>query len=65
MQRILKDFETFADKLARHPELIGAGGVVRPSSGLKGAPTPPIVPTVPGQGGAPPGAIFYPGPGGH
>jgi phospholipid/cholesterol/gamma-HCH transport system substrate-binding protein len=33
--RILKDLETFADKLARHPESIGAGGVIRPGSGLK------------------------------
>jgi ABC-type transporter Mla subunit MlaD len=40
--RILKDFETFADKLARHPELLGVGGVVRPGSGLKNPPTPPI-----------------------
>lgn len=40
--RILKDFEIFADKLARHPEAIGLGGVVRPGSGLKDPPTPPI-----------------------
>lgn len=40
--RILKDFETFADKLARHPELLGVGGVVRPGSGLKNPPTPPL-----------------------
>ena len=37
---ILRDFEIFADKLARHPELIGAGGIVRPSSGLKDPPEP-------------------------
>ena len=36
---ILKDVETFTDKLARHPELIGIGGAVRPSSGLKDPPT--------------------------
>lgn len=41
IDRILKDFETFADKLARHPEALGIGGVVRPGSGLKDAPTPP------------------------
>jgi phospholipid/cholesterol/gamma-HCH transport system substrate-binding protein len=41
IDRILKDFETFADKLARHPESIGVGGVVRPGSGLKDPPTPP------------------------
>jgi ABC-type transporter Mla subunit MlaD len=39
VERILKDAETFADKLARHPELIGAGGAIRPSSGLKDAPS--------------------------
>jgi phospholipid/cholesterol/gamma-HCH transport system substrate-binding protein len=41
IDRILKDFETFADKLARHPEAIGLGGVVRPGSGLKEPPTAP------------------------
>jgi phospholipid/cholesterol/gamma-HCH transport system substrate-binding protein len=35
VERILKDAEIFADKLARHPELIGAGGVVQPSLGIK------------------------------
>ena len=35
LDRILKDFETFADKIARHPESLGVGGVVRPGSGLK------------------------------
>ncbi len=38
LDRVLRDVEIFADKLARHPELIGIGGVVRPSSGLKEAP---------------------------
>ncbi len=37
---ILKDVETFTDKLARHPESIGLGGVVRPGSGLKDPPPP-------------------------
>ncbi len=49
LDRILKDFETFADKLARHPELLGVRGAVRPSDGLKEPPQPferPIV--VPG-----------------
>jgi ABC-type transporter Mla subunit MlaD len=41
LDRVLKDFETFADKLARHPEALGLGGVVRPGSGLKDPPTPP------------------------
>jgi ABC-type transporter Mla subunit MlaD len=35
LDRVLADVEVFADKLARHPELIGIGGVIRPSSGLK------------------------------
>lgn len=38
MDRILKDFEIFADKVARHPEKIGLGGLVRPDSGLKNSP---------------------------
>jgi ABC-type transporter Mla subunit MlaD len=39
--RILKDLEVFADKIARHPEALGIGGAVRPDSGLKEAPTVP------------------------
>ncbi len=35
VDRILKDLELFADKLARHPEALGLGGVVHPSSGVK------------------------------
>ena len=50
--RILKDFETFADKLARHPESLGLGGVVRPSAGLKDPPHYPVV-----QPYYPPGAV--------
>jgi ABC-type transporter Mla subunit MlaD len=42
LDRILKDFEVFADKLARHPELLGAQGAIRGSDGLKYPPTPPI-----------------------
>jgi ABC-type transporter Mla subunit MlaD len=41
VERILRDFEVFADKLARHPEALGLGGVVRPGSGLKDPPTYP------------------------
>jgi len=33
--RILYDMSIFADKLARHPELLGVSGAVAPSSGLK------------------------------
>ena len=40
IERILKDVEIFTDKIARHPESIGLGGVVRPGSGLKD--NPPI-----------------------
>lgn len=40
LERILKDLETFADKLARHPELLGVRGAVRPSEGLKEPPQP-------------------------
>jgi ABC-type transporter Mla subunit MlaD len=44
LDHILKDFEIFADKLARHPESLGLGGVVRPSSGLKESPYPkPVI----------------------
>jgi ABC-type transporter Mla subunit MlaD len=36
---ILQDLQVFADKIARHPEQIGVGGVVRPSAGLKEGPS--------------------------
>lgn len=39
VDRVLHDLEVFADKIARHPESLGVGGVVKPSSGLKEAPT--------------------------
>jgi ABC-type transporter Mla subunit MlaD len=42
VDRILKDVEVFADKIARHPESLGIGGVVSPSSGLKESPTNPL-----------------------
>jgi len=35
LERIMKDIEIFADKIARHPEALGVGGAVRPGSGLK------------------------------
>ncbi len=34
-EKITRDLEVFADKVARRPEIIGLGGVVRPNSGLK------------------------------
>ncbi len=54
IERILHDAETFADKLARHPELLGVGGAVRPGNGLKDPPetrpnTGPGFPPVPGM----------------
>jgi ABC-type transporter Mla subunit MlaD len=45
LDRILRDVEVFADKIARHPETIGIGGAVRPSAGLKEGPSstqPPL-----------------------
>ncbi len=44
LDRTLRDVEIFADKLARHPELIGLGGALRPSSGLKESPPYRIYP---------------------
>ena len=35
VDRMMKDMEIFADKIARHPESLGVGGAVRPSSGIK------------------------------
>ena len=42
--QIGKDLEVFADKVARRPELIGLGGLARPSSGLKDSPYGPQMP---------------------
>ena len=39
LDRILSDVEVFADKIARHPESLGVSGAIRPSSGLKEAPS--------------------------
>ena len=41
-EKITRDLEVFADKIARRPELIGVGGAVRPSSGLKDLPGTPL-----------------------
>lgn len=40
-EKIAKDLEVFADKVARRPELIGVGGAIRPSTGLKESPFAP------------------------
>jgi ABC-type transporter Mla subunit MlaD len=50
MDRVLRDVEVFSDKIARHPEALGIGGAVRPSSGLKESPSLPPLPW-----GKPPG----------
>ena len=39
LDRVLHDVEIFADKLARHPELIGLRGAIVPSIGLKESPS--------------------------
>ncbi len=38
MDRLIRDLDVFADKIARHPETLGLGGVLHPSSGLKQSP---------------------------
>jgi uncharacterized protein YoxC len=45
--KIAKDLEVFADKVARRPELIGVGGAIRPSTGLKESPFAPVPPDLP------------------
>ena len=40
-EKITRDLEVFADKVARRPELIGIGGALRPSAGLKDLPGAP------------------------
>lgn len=39
VERIIRDVEIFADKIARHPESLGVGGAIRPGSGLKEPPS--------------------------
>jgi phospholipid/cholesterol/gamma-HCH transport system substrate-binding protein len=56
IDRILKDFETFADKLARHPELLGVRGAIRPSEGLKQPPQPFNQPIIVPDGSPLPGS---------
>ena len=50
VDQILKDVGVFTDKIARHPERLGIGGAIRPDTGLKGPPTPPINPSYPPGG---------------
>lgn len=42
VERIAKDLEVFADKIARKPESLGVGGALRPNSGLKDIPGAPL-----------------------
>ena len=35
IEPVLRDMREFSDKVARNPELLGVGGAVRPSAGLK------------------------------
>jgi len=44
-EKIAKDLEVFADKVARKPETVGIGGALRPSTGLKESPYAPLGPT--------------------
>ena len=46
-EKIAKDLEIFADKVARKPEAIGIGGALRPSLGLKESPYAPVPSTTP------------------
>jgi phospholipid/cholesterol/gamma-HCH transport system substrate-binding protein len=39
VDRILRDFEVFADKVARHPESLGVRGAISPTGGLKEGPS--------------------------
>lgn len=47
---ILKDLHEFSDKVARKPELLGVGGAVRPSAGLKDSEVLNPKPVVRGNG---------------
>jgi phospholipid/cholesterol/gamma-HCH transport system substrate-binding protein len=37
LEPVMRDLREFSDKIARHPEVLGLGGAVRPSTGLKDA----------------------------
>jgi phospholipid/cholesterol/gamma-HCH transport system substrate-binding protein len=50
VEQILKDVGVFTDKIARHPERLGIGGAIRPDSGLKEPPSPPLPPRYPPGG---------------
>jgi phospholipid/cholesterol/gamma-HCH transport system substrate-binding protein len=47
VDRIVSDAATFADRIARHPEVLGFGGAVRPSEGTKSnQDLPPLPPNM-------------------
>jgi phospholipid/cholesterol/gamma-HCH transport system substrate-binding protein len=63
VERIAKDLEVFADKIARKPETLGVGGALRPNAGLKESPTAPLAPhpgPTPTQPQAPPIVTPFP-----
>lgn len=35
LEPVIRDFREFSDKIARNPELLGVGGAIQPSSGLR------------------------------
>ena len=41
-EKVTKDLEVFADKIARKPETLGLGGLKNPSTGLKDSPMAPV-----------------------
>lgn len=41
VEKIARDLEVFADKVARRPEILGVGGALRPNTGLKESPHTP------------------------
>lgn len=55
-EKIARDFEIFADKIARRPESLGLGGIVRPNTGLKESPFAPL-PTLPVPGSVNPSVV--------
>lgn len=61
-EKIAKDLEVFADKVARKPEALGIGGAIRPSTGLKESPYAPVAPFAPFPTPAPglPGSSLRP-----
>ena len=53
-EKIARDLEVFADKVARRPEILGIGGALRPNTGLKESPYAPTPFAPPPAAGAMP-----------